>query len=135
MLKIILNSFIILNLFVVKAQDNLEVIAKFNYLTTTQFDGTKRTSKYVSALVTVNNSNNFIVVDEGIKVSKSAIYLNNTQREEEKINGQMIIHYDSPKFGKNQIAYLDDSSLILILPNNQKLIFSAHKPTNTTMVD
>ena len=117
------------------AQDKFEVLTKFNYVTTTQSDGTKRTSKYISALVSVNNSNNFIVIDEEIKESKSLIYLNNTQREEEKINGKMVIHYDSPKYGTNQLAYLDDTSLTLILPNKQKLIFSVYKPANTIMVD
>ena len=121
--------------FLTNAQDNFEVISKFNYITTTQFDGTKRTSKFLSALVSVNNSNNFIVIDEELKESKSLIYLNNTQREENKVNGKMVIHYDSPKYGVNQLAYLDDTSLTLILPNKQKLIFSVYKPTNTTMVD
>lgn len=135
MLKRLLYLFIILNLSIVNAQDKLEILLKFNYVTTTQFDGTKRTSKFVCALLSVNNSNNFLIADEEIKKSKSLIYLNNTQREEKKINGKMVIHYDSPKYGINQLAYLDDTSITLILPNKQKLFFSVYKPTNTIMVD
>jgi hypothetical protein len=47
----------------------------------------------------------------------------------------MVIHYDSPKYGKNQLAYLGENSLTLILPNKQKLIFSIEKPKNTKMVE
>ena len=117
------------------SQDKYEILSKFNYATTTQHDGTKRTSKFLSVLVSVNSTNNLIVVDEEIKSSKSLVYLNNTQREEKIVNGKMVIHYDSPKYGENQIAYLDDNSLTLILPNKQKLIFSINKPLNTTMVE
>jgi hypothetical protein len=43
-------------------------------------DNDKRTSKYIIAQASVN-SNNFIVVDEEVKKSKSLIYVNNTQRD------------------------------------------------------
>lgn len=133
-MKNILLLFITFYSFLSFSQDKYEILSKYNYVTVTQFDGTKRTSKIINALVSVNNTNNFIVVDERIKESKSLIYLNNTQKEEKKVNGKMVIHYDSPKFGKNQIAYLSETSLTLILPNKQKLIFTLNKPTNTTII-
>jgi hypothetical protein len=133
-MKNILLLLITLNSFILFSQDKLEVLSKYNYVTTTQFDGTKRTSKFLCILASVDNTNNFVVVDQKIKESKSLIYLNNTQREEKKKDGKMVIHYDSPKYGKDQLAYLGENSLTLILPNKQKLIFSESKPSNTTMV-
>lgn len=126
---------ILLNVLLLNAQDKLEAITKFYYVSTTQFDGTLRTTKLNSVLASVNNSNNLVIVDEDFNLSESVIYLNNTQREEKKSDGKMIIHYDSPKYGNNQIAYLDDFSLTLVLPNNQKLMYTVYKPTRTTMVD
>ena len=135
MKKNILLLILIMTSLLSHSQDKYEILSKFNYITTAQYDGTKRTSKFLSVLASVNSSNNFIVVDEEIKSSKSLVYLNNTQREEKKVNGKMVIHYDSPKYGENQIAYLDDNSLTLILPNKQKILFSINKPLNTTMVE
>jgi hypothetical protein len=134
-MKNLLLFIITLNSFVFFSQDKLEVLSKYNYVTTTQFDGTKRTSKFLCILASVDNTNNFVIVDQKIKESKSLIYLNNTQREEKTKDGKMVIHYDSPKYGKNQLAYLGENSLTLILPNKQKLIFSIEKPKNTKMVE
>lgn len=133
-MKNIFILFITLNSFILFSQDKLEVLSKYNYVTTTQFDGTKRTSKFLCILASVDNTNNFIIFDQEIKESKSLIYLNNTQREEKTVDGKMIIHYDSPKYGKDQLAYLGKETLTLILPSKQKLIFSIKKPKNTTMI-
>jgi hypothetical protein len=133
-MKNILLLIITLNSFIFLGQDKLEVLSKYNYVTTTQFDGTKRTSKFLSILASVDNTNNFIIVDQKVKESKSVIYLNNMQKEENTVNGKIVIHYDSPKYGKNQLAYWGKSSMTLILPNKQTLIFSISKPKNTTMV-
>lgn len=134
-MKSILFILIAFNSFLSFTQDEIEILQKYNYITTTQFDGTTRTSKFLCVLASVNKTNNFIILDQEIKESKSYIYLNNTQREEKKINGKMVIHYDSPKYGKNQIAYLGEESLTLILPSKEKLILSIKQSENTTIIE